>query len=712
MTLSFDAFEAFAREYEGYARERDISMAALERFFATLVLEKVPLNKVDGKLDEIAEAHLRARAELRHFRPHDDVAALLEQADQANEDGRSEDFERLVAEVEVKTSANVEAAQQETHALMRVDAKAAALPSNPRLARLDYAGAVDALRAAINKLPEGDPLAAEYLTRLSDAYRQWGRFGDAQHTADAALVVVAQEETERAANAWRAKALAARELGAYDSAGQALHHAHELARRIETGEDLAQSLALEHTSLLMDLGLLGEAAEELTDDTTQTSQTSRAAALSRARQLEVLGRLHKERADWAAAKHAIKAALEIKAAVLAQGHPGSMRTLADLAFVCQKLGEYEVALNSLTTAAARLEHTVGPEHPEMVTLHDMLGGFYAERGDLPQAEDHYRRAIALAETVLGPQHPDLAQSWSNLGTVLMVRGEAERATRHFERAHRLFTDNLGAEHPETAASVHNLAAALYKRGQLQDAMRHCEDALARRDALFGPTSPITADTLVLRATLLHHMGQGREAIADQQAALDNFESAHGLDHVRSARTRMDLARMYLDLGEVRAALSPARRALLSLLRWEAPPCELVLLALNNLGHAMMLSERPARAVVLLRWALDYRRRSADGETEQLVLSLVNLAAALAAVGRSEEARDLHVETIEIGTRVWPRGHFLCAAAMNNLGKFHEARQETSEAERLFTEALEMMVTCLGADHPHTRAVAANLHRLA
>lgn len=711
LTLSFEAFEAFSREYEAFARERDISVAALERFFATLVIERVPLEEVESRLDEIADAFLRARADMRRFRPRGDAAGLQEKAERALEAGRIDEAEALLIEVQTSMSKNADAAQQAAREAMRADAEAAALRGNLRLVKLDYPAAAAALREAVDKLPEQDPLKAEYLTRLSDAERQAGRFLEAREAADAALGSARDGNSELAIKALRAQALASREMGEYADAERALWQALEVMEGADLADTLKAALTLERSWLLLDRGFLDEAADALSTDVALSNDETSSATLPRARQCEALGRLRKERGEWAEAKEALERAFELKAQALPKGHPGQMRTMADLAFACQKLGLYTEAADLYATAFEGLERVLGANHPDLVTMLDHMGGLHAERGELARAEDYYRRAIALAQETLGPDHPDLAQSWNNLGTVLLDHGDARGASRSFDTAIRIFEHALGAAHPDTATALHNLAAALFKQGDVQGAAQKCDDALRRRTEVFGAASPVTADTYLLRANLHHHLGRGADAIADQRTALTVFETTYGPADHRTARTLADLARFHLELAEVQAALSPARRSLLGLLAAKEPNCQLVVLALNNLGHALTASGRPRRAAVLLGWVLDHQRRSGEGETERLVMALVNLAAALGAGGRAEAANELHLETLEIGARLWPGGHLLTAAAMNNIAKFHESNRDIDEARRLFASAHGMMVRALGEDHPHARAVERNLKRI-
>ena len=147
--------------------------------------------------------HLRTRAELQAFRPYGDDGEVRRRTEEALEDGRLDDAEALLRDVERQAAENVEAARRAAEDAIRAKAQATALRGNLRLMQLDYAGAAAAFGEALAALPEGDAAAADYLTRLARAERGAGRFDRAAEAAAAALATGELRDAEPAARAWR-----------------------------------------------------------------------------------------------------------------------------------------------------------------------------------------------------------------------------------------------------------------------------------------------------------------------------------------------------------------------------------------------------------------------------------------------------------------------------------------------------------------------------
>jgi len=71
------------------------------------------------------------------------------------------------------------------------------------------------------------------------------------------------------------------------------------------------------------------------------------------------------------------------------------------------------------------------------------------RGELGQAEEHFRRALTVRENALGKWHREVAYSLDGLGRVAVARGDRDAAAREFRRASAILDDALGADHPDT-----------------------------------------------------------------------------------------------------------------------------------------------------------------------------------------------------------------------------------------------------------------------
>ena len=158
-----------------------------------------------------------------------------------------------------------------------------------------------------------------------------------------------------------------------------------------------------------------------------------------------------------------------------------------------------------------------------------LGLAWLNKGDLAQAERHFRQALTIKNDHFG--------AWNNLGIVMLRQKRWAEAERCFRQALAI--------RPAFRAARTNVALALYFQGRKQEAVAVLEEALAAQ-----PNDPVALDNL---GNMLLDLGRVNEAI-------DRFLQSIELDPGFAA-AYADLGRAYAMRGERRRAMEYARRAL-------------------------------------------------------------------------------------------------------------------------------------------------------
>lgn len=92
--------------------------------------------------------------------------------------------------------------------------------------------------------------------------------------------------------------------------------------------------------------------------------------------------------------------------------------LYDYALALARAGRFDDA-RSEAEMAVRADST-------LTEAHELLGGLYERKKELPEAAAEYRAALALK--------PDLARAHFRLATVLMAAGDRDGAAAHFREA--------------------------------------------------------------------------------------------------------------------------------------------------------------------------------------------------------------------------------------------------------------------------------------
>lgn len=150
-------------------------------------------------------------------------------------------------------------------------------------------------------------------------------------------------------------------------------------------------------------------------------------------------------------------------------------------------------------------HALAVSPSSMAHFH--VGRFAAQRGDLPEAEKHLRRAVEINPT------NDVMQS--NLALVLARQGNLAEATAHFYRALEI--------NPADPATLNNMGIALAQQGKLDEAIEHFQRSVEIKPNDASGHSNL-ANVLLNRGDLDGAMKHLRRAIEIDPADADNQNS--------------------------------------------------------------------------------------------------------------------------------------------------------------------------------------------
>ncbi|EPX60673.1 hypothetical protein D187_001322 [Cystobacter fuscus DSM 2262] len=192
-----------------------------------------------------------------------------------------------------------------------------------------------------------------------------------------------------------------------------------------------------------------------------------------------------------------------------------------------------------------------------------------------------------------------------LGAILMREDKTADALENFRQVVALRQKVYSTEHPEVAAAYNNLGAAFTKAGRFPEA----REALSHAQQLYSKTlGPHHLET----GNALHNLGILAQKTADEEAAVGYFQGALEAREVGSQRETLDVAMTHATLG--------------------ASYCHLR-------DHARCLSANER--------ALDIRRKILGPEHTDVATSLVDVAGALHALGRLDEALEYYQRALRI-----------------------------------------------------------------
>lgn len=196
------------------------------------------------------------------------------------------------------------------------------------------------------------------------------------------------------------------------------------------------------------------------------------------------------------------------------------RTYADIAQVRQRLGDYDLAIESCNAGLQALRTTDRNRYDELIEadLHSILGGIYGMRGEFELSQHHFEhslRARIAAEDIRGR-----TVSHNNLGYLWQLQNEYERALEQYEIVEEL-ASRIHMRHLIVFAHA-NAAFALISLGRYSEAEARCQSALELSSLL--QTQQSTAQIYNTLSIIYTHQGRYQEALdASQEAQQLNHE---------------------------------------------------------------------------------------------------------------------------------------------------------------------------------------------
>jgi tetratricopeptide (TPR) repeat protein len=124
----------------------------------------------------------------------------------------------------------------------------------------------------------------------------------------------------------------------------------------------------------------------------------------------------------------------------------------------REAGDISGALGVAETAARDAETAVGRNHPWVAEALTQAAGFRKMLGDLPGAEESYRRALQILETARGANSVEASLALDHLAEVYWEREKFPQAIALGERALAIWIAEFGADHPTVRSRRERLDA--------------------------------------------------------------------------------------------------------------------------------------------------------------------------------------------------------------------------------------------------------------
>lgn len=210
-------------------------------------------------------------------------------------------------------------------------------------------------------------------------------------------------------------------------------------------------------------------------------------------------------------------------------HDGLSVSFATLARIYREVGNIPAAEQNYKKAVDEMITARGVEGRRVAIMKNYQAEFYAEEGqNLSLAEQLEQEALSILHKGYQPDHWFVSRSLSTLARIRAKQGRREQAESLYTQALGNLKAKLGADHPEVATTQTGLAKLYIAEARYSDAEPLLKSALAIRERI-EPNHPYTADVLEAYSNLLQRTGretEAKEANARAQAIRQKVRAAY------------------------------------------------------------------------------------------------------------------------------------------------------------------------------------------
>ncbi|MEU3019468.1 MULTISPECIES: FxSxx-COOH system tetratricopeptide repeat protein [unclassified Nocardiopsis] len=368
------------------------------------------------------------------------------------------------------------------------------------------------------------------------------------------------------------------------------------------------------------------------------------------------------------------------------------------------MGRY-VASHDLNLAILpKMRRTLGPAHPETLSVLSGLGADYRARGDFWQAREHDEEVLRQYQEAFGPNDTATLRAMNSLALDHALTSDFAGAQSKHERAYMLFKRSGPAGgSPTLLAFWSGLAQVVRLAGDYTEACDLGEDALAYGREHLGVDDPRTLRTQVDLAIARRLSGELDEALELGQDAHSRYLRLHGINHPSTLAAAMCLANLWRMTGELAGALELAEDTDMRYAQAYGADHPYKHGCTSNVALLYRLMGDPARSRAMNESALTALEARLGRNHHYTLAAATNLASDLAALGEAKNATRLGRGTVRRFRALLGEDHPSTLVSASNLVLDLRAEREPEEAEELAEQTFTGFLRVLGREHTFTTA---------
>jgi serine/threonine protein kinase/tetratricopeptide (TPR) repeat protein len=291
--------------------------------------------------------------------------------------------------------------------------------------------------------------------------------------------------------------------------------------------------------------------------------------------------------------------------------------------------------------------------------------------------DSAQRAYGFLEDLLTSPDPFRGQG---------VRADSVRMIDFIDYAAKRIDEDLTEEPVARARMLTTLGRVYLNLGRLADAEPVLAQAVAANRAI-GGASPELAEAQLYLGFALDQNGSREEGELSIRASMATLESIGGIGTLQTAQAQEVLARSLMDSRRLDEAEPLLRASYDTRLAISGDADPLAARSVNMLGALHSLRGDQEGAAQYLEEAVAvYRRADLTGNPD-FAVTMGNLSATYLRLGRLEDADRLSTEALELMSATLGDDHLLTASTVARLAGIRSDRERPLEADSLFRHAI-------------------------
>jgi CHAT domain-containing protein/Flp pilus assembly protein TadD len=309
-------------------------------------------------------------------------------------------------------------------------------------------------------------------------------------------------------------------------------------------------------------------------------------------------------------------------------------------------GKYDDALPVAEQAFEIAEKELGPNHPYVGYLLNVLGNLHLQKGALAKAQSLYQRALEINQKARGPEHPETVRSMRGLGATYGSLNEFQKGEELLQQALKLTEKTFGSDHPNFAQGLFALANFHMRRNDLTRAEREFQQVITIDEKY------LETDSLPLE---LNNLGMLYNSRKEYDRAEPLLQRALEIEEEKLGRDSSELAMPLQNLGLIAqekrkdypGALDLYWRAVHVLEKGVGPESPRVAAILNNVANIYKTQGDYAKALEMHQRVYSIFEKALGPHHGSTLVSLGNIARTYASMGDVQDAIKFQALTDEV-----------------------------------------------------------------